>query len=53
MVQSPHFGECDDGSLLRRFHPPGLRSIFAKTQMTSAGVIISEITYPDEQIWSA
>ena len=33
--------------LLRRLHPPALRSIFVQTKMTSAGVIVSKITFQD------
>ena len=45
MVQSAHLRERDGAPLLRRLHPPALRSIFGQTKMTSAGVIVSKITF--------
>ena len=53
MVQSAHFGERDDGTLLRQLRLPGLRSIFPQTQMTSAGVIVSKIAFKNAMQVSA
>ena len=47
MVQSAHLRERDDAPLLRRLHPPALRSIFVQTKMTSGCMIVSKIAFQD------
>jgi len=53
MVQSADLRKRDDAPLLRRLHPPALRSIFVQTKVTSAGVIVSKITFENAMQMSA
>ena len=47
MMKSAYFRERHYLAFLRTLDPPGLRSVLVQTQMCSAGVVISEITFKD------